>query len=251
MDLDSQVGLSLDSIIEQEKKSRKKKGRGSRGKGRGRGGRGRGRGRGRGSVKRPKSRRIPPRGRGRGRQRVTVGGELPPRNPPPRSRGPPPSRNNGGGRRRRGVGKRPRFPPPPRRRYSPPPPAIAREDASYYRNAGKSVTTDTITIRGLRPTVTSDDIKEIFEQVGITRRAFVIFDSSGRSSGAAEVKYTTGKHAREAVRRFDGVSVDERQISVMLGTNDQTRDVEYDDYRGGRMYEERFDYPRTRPAYYR
>jgi len=247
------VGLSLDSLIEQEKKSRKK--RGSRGKGRGKGrGRG-GRGRGRGSVKRPKSRRIPPRGRGRGRQRVTVGGELPPRDPPPRSRAPPQNRNNGGGRRRRGVGKRSRMPPPPRRRYSPPPPAVQREESSYYRNAGKSVTTDTITVRGLRPTVTSDDIKEIFEQVGITRRAFVDYDSTGRSSGAAQVKYTTGKHAREAVRRFDGVSVDERQISVMLGTIDQTKgDVEYDDYRGGRMYEEeRYDdYPRSsRPAYYR
>merc|ERR1712062_90382 len=81
----------------------------------------------------------------------------------------------------------------------------------------KRVATDTITITGLRPSVTSDDVKEIFDKVGVVTRAFVQYDQNGRSTGSAEVKFRSGKEARDAVREFNGIMVDERHITVALG----------------------------------
>lgn len=67
-------------------------------------------------------------------------------------------------------------------------------------------TSGTVRISGLRPTVTSDDVKEIFDKVGVVTRAFVNFNNNGRSSGSAEVTFAKKADARGAVREFNGVS---------------------------------------------
>jgi len=66
-------------------------------------------------------------------------------------------------------------------------------------------TNGTVKISGLRPTVTSDDVKEIFDKVGIVTKAFVNFNKNGRSDGSAEVTFAKRGDARNAVREFNGV----------------------------------------------
>merc|ERR1711879_923206 len=142
-----------------------------------------GRGRGRNSSRgRLSSRRTGGRGRGRGRGRA-------------RSRRAPRGRRTTS----RGVG--------------------AGRQPITTRNMNKRVATDTITITGLRPSVTSDDVKEIFDKVGVVTRAFAQYNQNGRSTGTAEVKFSTGKEARDAVREFNGIMADERHISVTLGAS--------------------------------
>jgi cold-inducible RNA-binding protein len=64
-------------------------------------------------------------------------------------------------------------------------------------------------------TATADDIRTLFEQVGETTDVAVIMDrETGRSKGFGFVEMATDDLAQEAIRRFNGYSLNNRPLTV-------------------------------------
>jgi len=89
---------------------------------------------------------------------------------------------------------------------------------SPFRPNGQSnsfSTTGKVVVTNLKPHVSSDDIKEIFEKFGTVTHGFVKFDAvTGASTGTAEVFYARGADARNAQMELDGAKIDEGVIRV-------------------------------------
>ena len=63
--------------------------------------------------------------------------------------------------------------------------------------------------------VTEPQIRELFAQVGEITEVNVIMDrETGRSKGFAFVQMSDDKAAQDAIRRFNGHSLDDRALSV-------------------------------------
>jgi len=213
MDIDmSALDQSLDEVMAANKKKR------GQGKGKGKA---KGRGRGRGFKRNPNSGKASPpqrnrsrggkggyRGRrGRGFRNTTNGGRPNRANALNRSKqfkrvwGYP---NNGRGGSRRSNMQAPLN----RQRFGQKP----------YRNGQSFSTTGKVVVTNLKPHVSSDDIKEIFEKFGTVTQAYVKFDANtGASTGTAEVFYARGADARNAQLELDGAKIDEGVIRVSYG----------------------------------
>jgi RNA recognition motif-containing protein len=65
--------------------------------------------------------------------------------------------------------------------------------------------------------VTEDQLRELFSQVGEISDVAVITDrDTGRSKGFGFVEMSTDEAAQEAINRFDGYTLDNRQIAVNI-----------------------------------
>lgn len=74
-----------------------------------------------------------------------------------------------------------------------------------------------IHVSGLDLGVTSDDVKDIFQQrIGIVTSAYVVFDKNGNSTGTAKVTFARAADAREAIQRLDKALVDKKQMRIKL-----------------------------------
>ncbi len=62
---------------------------------------------------------------------------------------------------------------------------------------------------------TQEAVRALFEQVGEVTEVNLITDrDSGRPKGFGFVQMATDEHAQEAIRRFNGFSVDNRALTV-------------------------------------
>merc|ERR1719263_1105075 len=72
----------------------------------------------------------------------------------------------------------------------------------------------TVLVSGFHTQVTSDDIKEIFDNFGIVQKAFVKFDEEGQSTGEAVVTFKDPKMATSAMKELDGARIDDQPIEI-------------------------------------
>ncbi|XP_074295105.1 THO complex subunit 4B-like [Silene latifolia] len=89
------------------------------------------------------------------------------------------------------------------------------------REGESSIETGTkIYISNLDYGVSTDDVKELFSEVGDLKRYTVHYDRSGRSKGTAEVVYSRRNDALAAVKRYNNVELDGKPIKIeIVGTN--------------------------------
>mgnify|MGYP000890678549 CR=1 FL=1 len=67
--------------------------------------------------------------------------------------------------------------------------------------------------------VSTDDMRELFSDVGDMRKAVVHYDKSGRSLGTAEVTYTSREAAIRAIKKYNNQHLDGRPMNVTLVPN--------------------------------
>jgi len=93
-----------------------------------------------------------------------------------------------------------------------------RRRSSPVKKAPVSISTQgCIHVSGLDSGVTSDDVKDIFQQrIGIVTKAFVVFDKNGNSTGTAKVTFARSADAREAIQRLDKALVDKKQMRIRM-----------------------------------
>jgi len=71
-------------------------------------------------------------------------------------------------------------------------------------------------VSNLQFSVTTDDIKDLFESVGDVKKAEVDFDKSGRSLGTAIVVYARKADALKAVARYNNVPLDNKPMHIAI-----------------------------------
>jgi len=86
------------------------------------------------------------------------------------------------------------------------------------RNAGVNSTTKLV-ISNLDYGVTTNDIQELFEDVGAIRAAHVHYDESGRSLGTAEVVFERRVDAVSAQQKYNTLNLDGRPMDIKLVGN--------------------------------
>ena len=63
----------------------------------------------------------------------------------------------------------------------------------------------------------TEDLKEVFSEVGTVEDAIVITDrQTGRSKGFGFVTFSTEEEAQAAIQEFDGKEVDGRELRVSI-----------------------------------
>lgn len=86
--------------------------------------------------------------------------------------------------------------------------------------------------------VNEDQLRELFAQAGEVESVNIITDrDTGRSKGFGFVEMATEDEAKEAIKRFNGYSVDNRSLTVNEARPREERPGggrRFDDRRGGR-----------------
>jgi RNA recognition motif-containing protein len=83
-------------------------------------------------------------------------------------------------------------------------------------------------------TVNEDNLRELFSQVGeITSVALITDKYTGQSKGFSFVEMSTEDEAKEAIKRFNGYTMDNRSLNVSEARPREERSGGYNDRRGG------------------
>ncbi|XP_037420429.1 THO complex subunit 4A-like [Triticum urartu] len=71
--------------------------------------------------------------------------------------------------------------------------------------------------------VSTEDLKELFSELGDVKRCLIHYDRSGRSKGTAEVIFARRGDAVAALRKYNNVQLDGKPMKIeILGTNTPT-----------------------------
>ncbi|KAL6532609.1 hypothetical protein OROHE_014031 [Orobanche hederae] len=71
--------------------------------------------------------------------------------------------------------------------------------------------------------VSTEDIKELFAEVGDMKRYMIHYDRIGRSKGTAEVVFSRRQDALTAIKRYNNVQLDGKPMKIeLVGTNIST-----------------------------
>lgn len=71
-------------------------------------------------------------------------------------------------------------------------------------------------ISNLNPSVTVEDVQELFSEVGELKRYSVNYDKDGKSQGSAEVVFARKVDALDAIERYNGVLLDGKPMEIEL-----------------------------------
>jgi RNA recognition motif-containing protein len=83
-------------------------------------------------------------------------------------------------------------------------------------------------------TVNEDQLRELFTQVGEIASVTMITDKyTGQSKGFGFVEMSTEDEAAEAIKRFNGYTLDNRNLTVNEARPREERSGGYNDRRGG------------------
>lgn len=84
----------------------------------------------------------------------------------------------------------------------------SRDDDNNERRPGK------LLISNLDYNVSEDDLKELYQAFGETKRLVMNYDRSGRSMGTAEVIYKNRADAMKAMQKYNGVPLDGKAMRL-------------------------------------
>jgi len=84
----------------------------------------------------------------------------------------------------------------------------SRDDDSNERRPGK------LLISNLDFNVSEDDLKELYQTFGDTKRLVMNYDRSGRSMGTAEIIYKNRSDAMKAMQKYNGVPLDGKAMRL-------------------------------------
>ncbi|KAI8876204.1 RNA-binding domain-containing protein [Backusella circina FSU 941] len=102
------------------------------------------------------------------------------------------------------------------------------------RLSGSTVAATTeLAVENLHYNVTENDLLELFSTVGDVQKARIKFDPSGRSTGAAFVKYVNTEDAKEAAKKYDGVLLDGQPMRIEIKERERN-ESRGNNHRGGR-----------------
>jgi len=73
-----------------------------------------------------------------------------------------------------------------------------------------------LVINNLHHNVSDEDVKELFESLGNIKRAGIVWDNSGRSSGVAEVVFERKGDALAAQKKYNNVALDGQAMQIEL-----------------------------------
>ena len=90
-------------------------------------------------------------------------------------------------------------------------------------------------VGNLSYTTTEDQIRELFAQVGEVASVSLITDrETGRAKGFGFIEMSTAEQAQEAIKRFNGYSLDERTLTVNEARPREERSGGGGNFGGGR-----------------
>jgi len=111
---------------------------------------------------------------------------------------------------------------PSRRRMAPSSRVSSSPATSRVQRRARISTKGSIKITGLQADVSSDCVKEIFEErIGVVMQAFVLYDREGKSTGTAKVTFGKISEARQAIERLDKSLVDGKEIRIKMDNDDE------------------------------
>jgi RNA recognition motif. (a.k.a. RRM, RBD, or RNP domain) len=87
---------------------------------------------------------------------------------------------------------------------------------SPRRHSPTAVPEPKILIGNLHHEVNNTDIYDLFSNVGPLARALIVYDRAGNHTGRGEVTFERYEHALEAVKRYNGVPLDNRPLEITL-----------------------------------
>uniref|UniRef100_A0A0D9VSJ4 RRM domain-containing protein n=1 Tax=Leersia perrieri TaxID=77586 RepID=A0A0D9VSJ4_9ORYZ len=97
--------------------------------------------------------------------------------------------------------------------------------------------------------VSTEDIKELFSELGDLKRYVIHYDRSGRSKGTAEVVFARRGDAVAAVKKYNNVQLDGKPMKIeILGTNTPTSAAALPANNGGYVRNIAKSAPRGGPA---